>query len=238
MMKKFFYLSAILAIVLVSCNSEKEYIAKLSNTASMIEKEADLSEAITLHYCDTWRKVIYDHEYNGEYCTDFNEALAKHQEFIITTDTYKRLKQKRDSIEAIMPQLNDYPSSCKDAYNELVSIYAKGELEGCIGEFLLEIVNVLDEGNIVQMGDLGNFRMSIKTGTPTDTAKEFKASCIDKGKVLFYPGSDLRKLCKTLDYTLYKSDSSTDLDKDPLPDDGGDDNQGGSGSGEAPDPAA
>lgn len=123
-MKKFFYLSAILAIVLVSCNSEKEYIAKLSNTASMIEKEADLSEAITLHYCDTWRKVIYDHEYNGEYCTDFNEALAKHQEFIITTDTYKRLKQKRDSIEAIMPQLNDYPSSCKDAYNELVSIYA------------------------------------------------------------------------------------------------------------------
>ena len=46
-MKKFFYLSAILAIVLVSCNSEKEYIAKLSNTASMIEKEADLSERIS-----------------------------------------------------------------------------------------------------------------------------------------------------------------------------------------------
>lgn len=43
------------------------------------------------------------------------------------------------------------------------SSYSKGELEGCIGEFLLEIVNVLDEGNIVQMGDLGNFRMSIKT---------------------------------------------------------------------------
>jgi len=72
------------------------------------------------------------------------------------------------------------------------SSYSKGELEGCIGEFLLEIVNVLDEGNIAQMGDLGNFRMSIKTGTPTDTVKEFKTSCIDKGKVLFYPGSDLR----------------------------------------------
>ena len=87
------------------------------------------------------------------------------------------------------------------------------------------------------MGDLGNFRMSLKTATATATEKEFKASCIDKGKVLFYPGSDLRKLCKTLDYTLYKSDSSADSDKDPLPDDGND-NQGGSGSGEAPDPAA
>lgn len=40
---------------------------------------------------------------------------------------YKRLKQKKDSIEAIMPQLNDYPSSCKDAYNELVSIYADAD---------------------------------------------------------------------------------------------------------------
>ena len=84
------------------------------------------------------------------------------------------------------------------------SSYSKGELEGCIGEFLLEIVNVLDEGNIVQMGDLGNFRMSLKTATATATEKEFKASCIEKGKVLFYPGSDLRKLCKTLDFALYK----------------------------------
>ena len=116
------------------------------------------------------------------------------------------------------------------------SSYSKGELEGCLGNFLLEIVNVLDEGNIAQMGDLGNFRMSIKTGTPTDTVKEFKTSCIDKGKVLFYPGSDLRKLCKTLDYTLYKSDSSADSDKDPLPDDG-DVNQGGFGSGGTPDPS-
>ena len=127
MMKKFFYLTAILTIVLVSCNSEKKYKEKLSNAASMIEKEANLSEAIVLTYCDTWRKVIYDHEYNGEYCTDFNEALAKLNEFIITTDTYKRLKQKRDSIETIMPLLNDYPSNCNDAYNELVSIYADAD---------------------------------------------------------------------------------------------------------------
>lgn len=114
------------------------------------------------------------------------------------------------------------------------SSYSKGELEGCIGEFLLEIVNVLNEGNIAQVGDLGNFRMSLKTATPTATEKEFKASCIDKGKVLFFPGSDLRKLCKTLDYALYKSDSKDDSGKEePLPDSGGDDNDG-----ETPDPAA
>ena len=118
------------------------------------------------------------------------------------------------------------------------SSYSKGELEGCIGEFLLEIVNVLEEGNIVQMGDLGNFRMSIKTGIPTETVKEFNASCIEKGKVLFYPGNDLRKLCKTMDYTLYTSDAKPDAGDEPLPDDGGG-NQGGAGDdGETPDPAA
>lgn len=118
------------------------------------------------------------------------------------------------------------------------SSYSKGELEGCIGEFLLEIVNVLEEGNIAQIGDLGNFRMSLKTATATATEKEFKASCIDKGKVLFHPGSDLRKLCKTLDFTLYKSDSKPDTGNDPLPDDGKGDggNGGGDDNGEAPDP--
>lgn len=116
------------------------------------------------------------------------------------------------------------------------SSYSKGELEGCIGEFLLEIVNVLEEGNIVQMGDLGNFRMSVKTGTPTKTAKDFTSSCIEKGKIVFYPGNDLRKLCRTLDYALYKSDPATSADdEEPTPpDSGGKDD----GSGEAPDPAA
>lgn len=113
------------------------------------------------------------------------------------------------------------------------SSYSKGELEGAIGEFLIEIVNVLQEGNIVQMGDLGNFRMSLKTGTPTATEKEFKSSCIDKGKVLFYPGNDLRKLCKTLDYSLYKGgDDKTGSEDEPLPDDKDPDDN----NGEAPDP--
>ena len=87
------------------------------------------------------------------------------------------------------------------------------------------------------MGDLGNFRMSLKTATATATEKEFKASCIEKGKVLFYPGNDLRKLCKTLDFALYKSDGKTDSGDEPLPDDGKGGNTDGSGDdGEAPDP--
>lgn len=118
------------------------------------------------------------------------------------------------------------------------SSYSKGELEGCINEYLLEMLNVLEEGNIAQLSDLGNFRMTIKTGTPTATAEEFKTHCIERGNVVFYPGKDLRKLCKAMDYTaVSKSKSKSPDEETPDPDDntGGGENPG-DGGGEAPDP--
>lgn len=130
------------------------------------------------------------------------------------------------------------------------SSYSKGELNGAIGEFLIEIANVLEEGNIVQLGELGNFRMSLRTAKATATAEEFKASCIEKGKVLFYPGKELRKLENSLEFELYKGaaasadeDEDKDPDVDPDPDDGkgdgdqgGDKGQGGDDDDEAPNP--
>ena len=73
------------------------------------------------------------------------------------------------------------------------SSYSIGELKGCITEFLLEIKNQLELGNIVLMGDLGSFRVTIATGNATDTAKEFKAAiCIRISRVRFSPGEMLR----------------------------------------------
>lgn len=120
------------------------------------------------------------------------------------------------------------------------SSFSRGELEGCVGEYLLEILNILEEGNIVQLADLGNFRMTIKTALPTLTATEFKGNCIEGGHVVFYPGKDLRKLCKNMEYTLAgkskpDSEGGGNLPDDNEPSGGGGGNGGG---GEAPDPAA
>lgn len=84
------------------------------------------------------------------------------------------------------------------------SSYSKGELEGTINEFLLETEHVLEEGNIAQMGDLGNFRLSIRTATPAETPEGFTKANIQDSKIIFWPGASLRKLCKTMDYVLYK----------------------------------
>nr|WP_129733240.1 HU family DNA-binding protein [Parabacteroides goldsteinii] len=49
----------------------------------------------------------------------------------------------------------------------------------------------LRSGNIVQVGEFGNFRLSVKS-TGTDSADDFNASKIKKARIVFTPGSSLR----------------------------------------------
>ena len=51
------------------------------------------------------------------------------------------------------------------------SSYSIGELKGCITEFLLEMKNQLSLGNIVLLGDMGSFRVTIVTGNASETAE-------------------------------------------------------------------
>lgn len=49
----------------------------------------------------------------------------------------------------------------------------------------------LRSGNIVQVGEFGNFRLSV-TSLGTATEKEFNAARIKKARIVFFPGSSLR----------------------------------------------
>lgn len=82
--------------------------------------------------------------------------------------------------------------------------YSLGELEGVIGEFLLEVKNVLTEGSIAHVGKLGSFRLGVRTSKPTKTADEFSNAHVGSCKVLFNPSTYLKDLCKTMKYTPYK----------------------------------
>lgn len=106
------------------------------------------------------------------------------------------------------------------------SSYSRGELHGCITEFLIEVVHVLEEGNIAELSTLGNFSLRARTLTPTATAEEFKASNIRDAWVRFYPGEELRNLCKTVSFEIERSksdsgSSSTEPDTDDGEEGGG-----------------
>lgn len=114
------------------------------------------------------------------------------------------------------------------------SSYSIGELQGCITEFLLEVKNQLELGNIVSLGTLGSFRITIVTGKATETAKEFSAlTCIKTARVRFNPGAMLKDMCKAMKYKLYKSDKDKNEPGVVPPDP---ENPGG-GDPEAPDPS-
>lgn len=57
----------------------------------------------------------------------------------------------------------------------------------------------LEEGQIVRLGELGSMRISISSEGKSKE-EEVTASSIKKGKVLFTPGADLKKMIKTLKY--------------------------------------
>ncbi|MCD8269359.1 MAG: HU family DNA-binding protein [Parabacteroides sp.] len=48
----------------------------------------------------------------------------------------------------------------------------------------------LRSGNIVQVGEFGNFRLSVRSNG-TENKDDFNASCIKKARIVFSPGSSL-----------------------------------------------
>lgn len=64
----------------------------------------------------------------------------------------------------------------------------------------------LQEGKIIQLGELGNFRISVGSEGVADK-KKFNASMIRPPRLVFTPGSDLRDTKKVMDYTLIKKES-------------------------------
>lgn len=69
----------------------------------------------------------------------------------------------------------------------------------------------LQAGRIVQLGEFGNFRISVSS-EGVDNEKDFDNSMLRAPKIIFTPGSELRETKKTLDFTkivpeTVKSDS-------------------------------
>lgn len=92
------------------------------------------------------------------------------------------------------------------------SSFSTGELVGAIGEFLIELRHVMEEGNIAQMGDLGNFRLTLKTATPAETADKFKSVHIKSCAVRFHPSVELLSMCRNMKFTPYNPEGAKEDD--------------------------
>ena len=65
------------------------------------------------------------------------------------------------------------------------------------------LVRHLSEGEIVKLGDFGNFQITL-TSNGAETAEKFNTSLIKGNKIQFRPGTDLREMLQTVKYEKYR----------------------------------
>lgn len=65
------------------------------------------------------------------------------------------------------------------------------------------VVRHLSQGEIVKLGDFGNFQVSLSS-EGAESAEKFTPSLIKGGKIVFRPGQDLRDMLATLRYEKIK----------------------------------
>ena len=111
------------------------------------------------------------------------------------------LVQRKDMSEGAGPDAKLYyaqaVSSGEMTFEELCDDIAEtctltsADVKACLDRMTWALAKNLQAGRIVQLGELGNFRMTIGS-KGTITKEEFDASLIRKPKVTFYPGKRIQ----------------------------------------------
>lgn len=63
----------------------------------------------------------------------------------------------------------------------------------------------LKSGNIVQLGELGNFRLTLSS-EGAEKKKELDANSIRKARIIFTPGAELRLACRKVNFVPEKEE--------------------------------
>lgn len=130
--------------------------------------------------------------------------------------TYKIVKKKNLGKDATSVPQKHYAIPKYNGYTEVESLYeliaARSTVSSADVKVVLDSLNfVLDRelrsGYIVQMGEFGNFRLSLSSAGAV-TQEDFKTSMLRKAKVIFTPGKNLKKTVKTTKFAAYVPDSS------------------------------
>lgn len=80
-----------------------------------------------------------------------------------------------------------------------MSTVSSTDLVAALEAFLSVIPRELADGHIVDLGDFGSFRLSIK-GTGQETAEQVSSGSIDKVRVRFFPGKEFKRSLQDIEF--------------------------------------
>ena len=112
---------------------------------------------------------------------------------------------------AISNGFTDFEHLCKMITER--SMASSADVKGILDNLNFVIDLELQAGRIVQLGELGNFRMSIGSdGAEEESA--FKKSMLRKPKIVFTPGKALQSTRIMTKFTKVKEDAEEDSNED------------------------
>ncbi|MDO4950146.1 MAG: HU family DNA-binding protein [Bacteroidales bacterium] len=115
---------------------------------------------------------------------------------------YKYYAQAQSSGDVTTRELGDrIQRSCSATYSDVMAVLTGLETE---------ITDALKRGEIVRLGDLGSFQLSLSTKSGGASSEELlDASFIRKARIVFRPGLALRSAPKDLTFQKVEMKSST-----------------------------
>lgn len=101
---------------------KEKYRTDLLNTADLMLSVAQDAERITHAYSEVWYDAIWNDGVfvNGQYTSDFNEALLLKQEEL--SDDIDTMKARFDTVNQQMMKLNQPPKEFQQAYQSLLQL--------------------------------------------------------------------------------------------------------------------
>ena len=107
----------------------------------------------------------------------------------------------------------DFDSLCETIADR--STASKGDVQVVLDGLIHVMKQHLQNGNSVQIGDLGNFRMSC--GSKGVINKEdFRTSLFKKGKIIFAPGSKLKTMAASPKFERIEVTKATDEEEETV----------------------
>ncbi|MEX1269640.1 MAG: HU family DNA-binding protein [Balneolaceae bacterium] len=82
---------------------------------------------------------------------------------------------------------------------EKISTVSGADIRAVLYSIVDVVPEMLNNGSIVNIGDLGGFRMSISS-EGSDTEDEVNAGNIRRARIIFRPGKKFKEMIKTLEY--------------------------------------
>ncbi|MCW0507971.1 hypothetical protein [Riemerella anatipestifer] len=128
-MKKALLFFALSLIIFTSCSNKTQYKKGISDAYVELGGAFFWADMITGEVASVWHRAIFDRSYQGQYVSDFNEALAQFRNEDVMKTSIDSMDSCYNKGVSNVEKIKNPPKEYEGVYNDIVILATKtGEL--------------------------------------------------------------------------------------------------------------